>query len=77
MKSPLAADSDAPTGNPSGFAYVKRDLIKLLGALAHKDREVQDRLRTSGGVEVILNHCVIDENNPCTCSLAAPWFDLP
>jgi len=53
--------------DPTGFAYVKRDIIRVLGTLCHGDRIVQDRIRMCGGVEVILNHCVVDERNPCTC----------
>lgn len=53
--------------DPTGFAYLKRDLVRLLGTLCHRDRTVQDRIRMCGGVEVILNHCTIDERNPCTC----------
>lgn len=55
--------------DPTGFAYVKRDIVRVLGTLCHGDRIVQDRIRMCGGVEVILNHCVVDERNPCT------WLD--
>jgi ataxin-10 len=49
----------------SGFAYVKRELVKLVGLMAHSDRLVQDRLRVCGGIEVVLNMCIVDERNPC------------
>ena len=72
VPSPLAnAGPSVPTTqgatDPTGFAYVKRDVIRVLGTLCHGDRVVQDRIRMCGGVEVILNHCVVDERNPCTC----------
>ncbi|KAI0031268.1 spinocerebellar ataxia type 10 protein domain-containing protein [Vararia minispora EC-137] len=48
----------------TGFAYVKRDLVRLLGTLAHDDLSVQDRTREAGGIPAVLNLCVIDERNP-------------
>ncbi|EJD43591.1 hypothetical protein AURDEDRAFT_167314 [Auricularia subglabra TFB-10046 SS5] len=54
----------APGTDLSGFAYVKRDLVRVLGTLAHEDRVVQDRTRACGGVEVVLNLCVEDARNP-------------
>ncbi|KZV72208.1 hypothetical protein PENSPDRAFT_742856 [Peniophora sp. CONT] len=64
-----AAPPSAGAGDPSradahGFAYVKRDLVRLLGTLVHGSRSAQDRVRTAKGIEVILNLCVVDERNP-------------
>lgn len=50
----------------TGFAYLKRDLVRLLGILCHGITAVQDRARLCGGIEVVMNLCVIDERNPCT-----------
>ncbi|KAF8631860.1 hypothetical protein AX15_002130 [Amanita polypyramis BW_CC] len=47
-----------------GFSYLKRDLVRLLGILCHKERNVQDRIRNCGGIPVVMNLCVIDERNP-------------
>lgn len=68
---------DAPSSKPleesgeedssTGFAYVKRDLVRILGGMAYSDEEVQNRLRVCGGIHVILNLCVVDERNPCMC----------
>lgn len=55
-----------PKVDPTGFLYVKRDLVRLLGALAHESRGVQDRTRNANGIPVVMNLCVIDERNPCT-----------
>ncbi|EAU90585.2 hypothetical protein CC1G_00969 [Coprinopsis cinerea okayama7 len=55
---PAAQDSN-------GFSYVKRDLVRLLGVLAHESRAVQDRTRNANGLPVVMNLCVIDERNPC------------
>lgn len=66
VPSPLAdGKATLQASDPAGFTHVKRDLIKLVGALGHKDRDIQDRVRKCGGIEVVLNHCVVDERNPC------------
>ncbi|KAK0467260.1 spinocerebellar ataxia type 10 protein domain-containing protein [Desarmillaria tabescens] len=55
-----------PLSNASdtGFFYLKRDLVRLLGILCHEQKAVQDRVRQCGGIEVVMNLCVIDERNP-------------
>ncbi|KZT37947.1 hypothetical protein SISSUDRAFT_1062424 [Sistotremastrum suecicum HHB10207 ss-3] len=50
--------------DPSGFAYVKRDLVRLLGALVYEDKPIQDRVRECDGIPVVMNLCVTDERNP-------------
>ncbi|KAF8727186.1 hypothetical protein AX14_007502 [Amanita brunnescens Koide BX004] len=52
------------TNDVTGFSYLKRDLVRLLGILCHKERKVQDRIRECGGIQIIMNMCVIDERNP-------------
>jgi len=54
----------APVIDHPGFNFLKRDLVRLLGILCHEDKAVQDRLRKCGGIEVVMNLCVIDERNP-------------
>lgn len=49
------------------FAYVKRELVRLLGILASQDGAVQDRVRGCGGIPVVMNLCVVDDHNPCKC----------
>ncbi|KAG1746702.1 spinocerebellar ataxia type 10 protein domain-containing protein [Suillus paluster] len=49
---------------PSGFSYLKRDLVRLVGVLCHRDAIFQDRIRVCGGIAVIMNMCVVDERNP-------------
>lgn len=56
--------TESPPADLSGFSYVKRDLIRLLGVLSHGVRSVQDRTREAGGLPVVMNMCVIDERNP-------------
>lgn len=57
---------DGGGGDGIGFSYLKRDLVRLLGILCHGIKAVQDRARLCGGIEVVMNLCVIDERNPCT-----------
>ncbi|KAL0953516.1 hypothetical protein HGRIS_004740 [Hohenbuehelia grisea] len=56
--------TQAEVPDPTGFAYLKRDLVRLLGILCHGNRAVQDRVRVCGGIEVVMNLCVVDERNP-------------
>ena len=49
----------------AGFLYLKRDLVRLLGVLCHNSKVIQDRIRSCGGIPVVLNLCVIDDRNPC------------
>ena len=62
-----APKQETPNVDPTGFLYVKRDLVRLLGVLAHESRPVQDRTRNAGGIPIVMNLCVIDERNPCMC----------
>lgn len=57
--------ADTRASDPKGFQYLKRDLVRLLGVLVSDRRAAQDRVRVCGGVQVVMNMCVIDERNPC------------
>ncbi|PPR03220.1 hypothetical protein CVT26_008068 [Gymnopilus dilepis] len=59
-----ASTSQPGVGDSSGFSYLKRDLVRLLGVLSHGEKAVQDRTREAGGLPVVMNLCVIDERNP-------------
>ncbi|THH05258.1 hypothetical protein EW145_g4929 [Phellinidium pouzarii] len=64
---PRPGDAPAPTRSDidgRGFFYLKRDLVRLLGILCYENRAVQDRVRTSDGITVVMNLCVTDERNP-------------
>jgi ataxin-10 len=67
VPSPLAKElrheNDGP--DPTEFPFIKRDLVRLLGTLAFRNKVIQDRIRQCAGIEVILNHCTVDEKNPC------------
>ena len=60
-----SASAGARPSDPKGFAYLKRDLVRLLGILVSGRRPVQNRVRACGGIQVVLNLCVVDERNPC------------
>eukprot|EP01133_Synstelium_polycarpum_P020362 gene20362-24430_t len=47
-------------GQDKGF---KKEIIRILGNLAFKNKENQDEIRELGGINLILNHCKIDLNN--------------
>jgi ataxin-10 len=54
---------DAPD-EPLPFANIKRDLVRLLAALAFDDVTVGDAVRAAGGVELVLSMCETDDRNP-------------
>jgi ataxin-10 len=67
---PVVPPGSRPPHSPvehktTGFLYLKRDLVRLLGILCHANRAVQDRVRDCGGIEVVMGLCVIDDRNPC------------
>ncbi len=62
---PDAGSGASRAADPKGFAYLKRDLVRLLGILSSGRRTVQDRVRACGGLQVVLNLCVVDDRNPC------------
>lgn len=62
---PSDLETKADLSDPKTFPYVKRDLIRLLGIVCFRNRDAQERMGKCGGVEVVMNHCVIDERNPC------------
>ncbi|KAJ8094654.1 hypothetical protein PM082_010660 [Marasmius tenuissimus] len=72
VESPLASSTASSTQHvfnstapgSTGFSYLKRDLVRLLGILSHGNKAVQDRVRRCGGIEVVMNLCVVDERNP-------------
>jgi len=61
---PVAQIAQGAIADPTGFSYLKRDLVRLLGILCHGTRAVQDRVRFCGGIPVVMNLCVVDERNP-------------
>ncbi|KAF8517969.1 spinocerebellar ataxia type 10 protein domain-containing protein, partial [Hysterangium stoloniferum] len=60
-------ETTIPTGSTTditGFTYLKRDLVRILGTICHDQKEMQVRVRECGGIQVVMGLCVIDERNP-------------
>ncbi|KAI7887247.1 spinocerebellar ataxia type 10 protein domain-containing protein [Mucor mucedo] len=55
----------AQVENPlAGFNFLKRECVRLMGTLCHKDRLMQDKIRELGGIPLILCQFKIDDSNP-------------
>lgn len=63
----LQPGQESSTTDATGFSYLKRDLVRLLGILCHKDEDTQNCIRKCDGIPLIMSMCVIDERNPCEC----------
>lgn len=50
---------------PRGFAFLRRDLVRIIGLLAFEDKAMQDLVRERGGVEAVLSLSAMDDRNPC------------
>ncbi|CAG8807067.1 29294_t:CDS:2, partial [Racocetra persica] len=59
-----AASSPSLQQGISEFAYIKRDIIRVIGNMAYDNCSVQDEVRRLGGISLVLNQCNIDDNNP-------------
>jgi ataxin-10 len=73
---PVAQIPQGAVADPTGFSYLKRDLVRLLGILCQGTKAVQDRVRLCGGIPVVMNLCVVDERNPCMCHYPSPSFSF-
>lgn len=60
-------DDERGLAEPEDFTWphIKRYLVLLLSGFAWKNKAVQDIVRENGGLQVILNQCMIDDDNPC------------
>ncbi|KAI9483386.1 MAG: spinocerebellar ataxia type 10 protein domain-containing protein [Benjaminiella poitrasii] len=47
-----------------GFNYIKRECVRFIGTMCHKDRFMQDRVRELEGLPLILSQMKIDDSNP-------------
>ncbi|KAK9729066.1 Ataxin-10 [Basidiobolus ranarum] len=59
----FTTDNDTNKG-AEGFAYIKRDIIRLIGNLSYENKFVQDETRDLGGLALVLSNCNIDDRNP-------------
>lgn len=51
----MVSDTDTSKGTV-GFMYIKRDIVRLVGALAYQDRQIQDKVRASENA-IIHSNC--------------------
>ncbi|KAG0235497.1 hypothetical protein BGW41_000742 [Actinomortierella wolfii] len=62
--STLLSDTSTMDGQQSFFMGMKRDTVRLVGNLAYRSKNVQDRVRNCNGLVVMLSQCNIDDANP-------------
>lgn len=60
-------DDERGLAEPEDFTWphIKRYLVLLLSGFSWKNKAVQNIVREKGGLQVILNQCMIDDDNPC------------
>lgn len=71
-------DDERGLAEPEDFTWphIKRYLVLLLSGFAWKNKAVQDIVREKEGLQVILNQCMIDDDNPCELFLSSLAFIL-
>ncbi|KAG0760662.1 hypothetical protein G6F57_009073 [Rhizopus arrhizus] len=47
-----------------GFNFLKRECVRMIGAMCHEDKKIQDEIRELGGIPLILEQFKIDDSNP-------------
>jgi hypothetical protein len=59
-------EEDTVAGEPEEFTWphIKRFIVILLSNLAWRNKKVKNTIRDAGGLQLILNHCKIDDDNP-------------
>lgn len=59
-------EEDTVAGEPEEFTWphIKRFIVILLSNLAWRNKKVKNTIREAGGLQLILNHCKIDDDNP-------------
>lgn len=62
---PISEIPTKPEEGPKNFAYLRRDLVRVIGMLSYEDKKTQDLIREFGGLDIILSLCAMDETNPC------------
>ncbi|CAZ80665.1 unnamed protein product [Tuber melanosporum] len=59
-------NDDRGLSEPEEFTWphIKRYLVMLLSSFSWQDKAVQDLVREKGGLQAVLNQCMIDDDNP-------------
>lgn len=60
-------NDDRGLSEPEEFTWphIKRYLVMLLSSFSWQNKTVQDLVREKGGLQAVLNQCMIDDDNPC------------
>lgn len=60
-------DPDRDLADPDDFTWpnIKRHIVSLLSSFSWHNKGIQDLIREKGGVELVLNQCKVDDDNPC------------
>lgn len=63
-KKPIRFDQPKEEVTPDGSFAIRRELIRVITNMCSKNKAHQDKVRLLGGVHTVLNHCVVDQQNP-------------
>jgi len=63
-KQPIKFDQPKGEVAPDGSFAIRRELIRVITNMSCKNKDHQDKVRLLGGVHTVLNHCVVDQQNP-------------
>ena len=63
-----ASSTSNPTGDPSVAYGFQRDLVRLVANLVNRNPALQAQAVALDAMPILLDHCSIDERNPCTSS---------
>jgi len=63
-----ASSTSNSTGDPSVAYGFQRDLVRLVANLVNRNSALQAQAVALDAVPILLDHCNIDERNPCTSS---------
>jgi len=61
---PIKFDQPKEEVTPDGSFAIRRELIRIITNMSCNNKAHQDKVRVLGGVHTILNHCVVDKQNP-------------
>jgi len=62
---PVKFDTDRSLDvTPDASFGIRRGLIRIITNMSCKNKTHQDKVRELGGLEAVLNHCVVDKQNP-------------
>lgn len=59
-----ALNQSPSSGKPCPYRGFRRDIVAVIGNCAYRRKEVQDEIRERGGLFVMLQQCVTDDDNP-------------